>query len=144
MATQFFINTFYLQWFRAFQQPHHFRFDKQRNLGIFAPNGTGKSSIGDGLEFVLSAEGTLARLGNVNDYRLNKAGPDALKNIFAKGKKKESIVGIEIARDVKEPKPFGSTRVIGNKKYSESKNFKNFLNELNVSPIIRGMNLSHL
>ena len=40
MVTHCFVHTLYLQWFSAFQQPHHFRFENQRNLIIFALIGT--------------------------------------------------------------------------------------------------------
>ena len=138
MNIKYFIFEFYLQWFRAFQQPHRFEFDKQRNLAIFAPNGTGKSSIVDGLEFILSADGILPRLGNVDDYRLNKAGPDALENNLASDQKKEAQVGIEIVCGGDISNKFGSIQTISQKTHSESDNFKNFLKELNVSPVIRG------
>ena len=133
---RFFVVAFYLQWFRAFQQPHHFRFDKKQNLAIFAPNGSGKSSIVDGFEFALSVDGILTRFGNVNDYRLNRAGPDALRNIFAQGRDQITKVGIEIGRE--SLSTISSVRVLGDKERSDSRDYQNFLTELNVSSIIRG------
>lgn len=49
--------------FRAYLHAKTFDFSKTRSLAIFAPNGSGKSSLIDGLEFMLSDEGTLERLG---------------------------------------------------------------------------------
>lgn len=72
----YFLRTLGLTGFRAYLQPKTFDFSKKRCLGIFAPNGNGKSSVIDALEFMFSKDGTLDRLGQrtVN----NQAGPAAL------------------------------------------------------------------
>jgi ABC-type cobalamin/Fe3+-siderophores transport system ATPase subunit len=57
------IETLGLTAFRAFLQPKTFDFSKKRCLAIFAPNGNGKSSVIDALEFMFSKDGTLDRLG---------------------------------------------------------------------------------
>jgi ABC-type lipoprotein export system ATPase subunit len=57
------IQTLGLTGFRAFLQPKNFDFSNKRCLAIFAPNGSGKSSIIDALEFMFSKDGTLERLG---------------------------------------------------------------------------------
>ena len=62
--------------FRAYLVPKTFDFSKKRNLAIFAPNGKGKSSVIDGLEFMFSDDGTLERLGQRAVH--NQAGPTAL------------------------------------------------------------------
>lgn len=65
-----------LEGFRAYLQPKTFDFSKKPSLAIFAPNGLGKSSVIDALEFLFSEHGTLDRLGQraLN----NQAGPAAL------------------------------------------------------------------
>lgn len=65
-----------LEGFRAYLQPKTFDFSKKPCLAIFAPNGLGKSSVIDALEFLFSEHGTLDRLGQraLN----NQAGPPAL------------------------------------------------------------------
>lgn len=62
--------------FRAYLQPKTFDFSKKRCLAIFAPNGLGKSSVIDALEFLFSEHGTLERLGQRTLN--NQAGPPAL------------------------------------------------------------------
>ena len=62
--------------FRAYLVPKTFDFSKKRNLAIFAPNGKGKSSVIDGLEFMFSEDCTLERLGRRAVH--NQAGPTAL------------------------------------------------------------------
>lgn len=59
----YFIRTLNLTAFRAFLQPKIFDFTQKRCLAIFAPNGHGKSSVIDALEFMFSKDGTLERLG---------------------------------------------------------------------------------
>jgi len=65
-----------LEGFRAYLQPKTFDFSKKPSLAIFAPNGLGKSSVIDAIEFLFSEHGTLDRLGQraLN----NQAGPLAL------------------------------------------------------------------
>jgi hypothetical protein len=52
-----------LSGFRAYLDPKVFDLHKKRCLAIFAPNGRGKSSVIDALEFMFSSDGTLKRLG---------------------------------------------------------------------------------
>ena len=81
MADPCFLQSMEVAGFRAFLQPKSFDFSKKRCLAIFAPNGYGKSSVIDALEFMLSKDGTLIRLGQraVN----NQAGPAALAHNLA-------------------------------------------------------------
>lgn len=65
-----------LEGFRAYLQPKTFDFSKKSSLAIFAPNGMGKSSVIDALEFLFSEHGTLERLGQRTLN--NQAGPYAL------------------------------------------------------------------
>ena len=110
-----------MQGFRAYLQPQSFDFSKKRCLAIFAPNGCGKSSIIDALEFVFSKDGTLERLGirAIN----NQAGFLALthnladdRNIaprvsinFLRGKEKSD--GVRDAGPGKRPQPVAASTV---------------------------------
>jgi recombinational DNA repair ATPase RecF len=81
MADPYFLQSLGLVGFRAYLQPKTFDFSKKRCLAIFAPNGSGKSSVIDALEFMFSKDGTLERLGQraIN----NQAGPVALVHNLA-------------------------------------------------------------
>jgi energy-coupling factor transporter ATP-binding protein EcfA2 len=81
MADPYFLQSLSLVGFRAYLQPKKFDFSKKRCLAIFAPNGSGKSSVIDALEFMFSEDGTLERLGQraIN----NQAGPVALAHNLA-------------------------------------------------------------
>ncbi len=70
-----------IQGFRAYLRAKTFDFTNNRCLAVFAPNGSGKSSLVDALEFLFSENGTLERLGlrTVN----NSAGPIALAHNMA-------------------------------------------------------------
>ncbi|MHA6644000.1 AAA family ATPase [Mesorhizobium sp. A623] len=70
-----------LEGFRAYLQPKTFDFSQKRCLAIFAPNGSGKSSVIDALEFLFSDHGTLDRLGQRSLN--NQAGPTALAHYGA-------------------------------------------------------------
>ncbi|MDP1577180.1 MAG: AAA family ATPase [Cypionkella sp.] len=76
MADPTLFHSLTLEGFRAYLQPKTFDFSKKPSLAIFAPNGLGKSSVIDALEFIFSEHGTLDRLGQraLN----NQAGPSAL------------------------------------------------------------------
>lgn len=67
--------------FRAYLEPKTFRFETHQSLAVFAPNGHGKSSIADAIEFFLSDDGSLKRLGvkTIN----NQAGVTALGHDLA-------------------------------------------------------------
>ena len=77
----YFIQSLGLAGFRAYLRPKTFDLSKKPCLAIFAPNGYGKSSVIDALEFMFSKEGTLDRLG----LRManNNAGPMALAHNLA-------------------------------------------------------------
>ncbi|MBY6117201.1 AAA family ATPase [Mameliella alba] len=65
-----------LEGFRAYLRPKTFDLSKKPCVAIFAPNGLGKSSVIDALEYLFSEQGTLERLGQ--RARDNRAGPVAL------------------------------------------------------------------
>lgn len=76
MADPMLFHSLTLEGFRAYLQPKTFDFSKKPCLAIFAPNGYGKSSVIDALEFLFSENGTLDRLGQRTLN--NQAGPAAL------------------------------------------------------------------
>ena len=77
----FFLQKLVLTGFRAYLQPKTFDFSKKTCLVIFAPNGSGKSSVIDALEFMFSADGTLKQQGQRAIH--NQAGPAALAHVGA-------------------------------------------------------------
>ncbi|MCA0858790.1 AAA family ATPase [Phaeobacter italicus] len=100
MADPYFLHSLDLSGFRAYLKPKSFDFSKKRCLAIFAPNGKGKSSVIDALEFMLSKDGTLERLGQraIN----NQAGPTALAHNLAKEAEivPTVAIGISSGKDV--------------------------------------------
>lgn len=76
MADPTLLHSLTLEGFRAYLQSKTFDFSKKPCLAIFAPNGLGKSSLIDALEFLFSEYGTLDRLGQRTLN--NQAGPSAL------------------------------------------------------------------
>lgn len=76
MADATLFHSLTLEGFRAYLQPKTFDLSKKPCLAIFAPNGLGKSSVIDALEFLFSEHGTLERLGQRTLN--NQAGPPAL------------------------------------------------------------------
>ncbi len=119
----YFLHSLELAGFRAYLQAKTFDFSKKRCLAIFAPNGNGKSSMIDALEFMFSKDGTLVRLGQrtVN----NSAGPVALAHNLADEAKIEPAVAIgvvqgkditpgrRVARGAKRPIPEIATTLNG-------------------------------
>lgn len=89
----YFIRTLGLTAFRAFLQPKIFDFTQKRCLAIFAPNGHGKSSVVDALEFMFSKDGTLDRLGIRTSN--NNAGFVALAHNLAEEAKLAPAVAID-------------------------------------------------
>ena len=121
MADPYFLQSLSLTGFRAYLQPKTFDFSKKRCLAVFAPNGGGKSSIIDALEFMFSKDGTLERLGQraIN----NQAGPVALAHNLAEEAKiapavtirvvsgKDAATGSRSATGAKRPIPAVATTV---------------------------------
>ncbi len=121
MADPYFLQSLGLVGFRAYLQPKTFDFSKKRCLAIFAPNGSGKSSVIDALEFMFSKDGTLERLGQraIN----NQAGPVALAHNLAEEAKiapavtigvvsgKDAANGSRSATGAKRPIPAVATTV---------------------------------
>jgi hypothetical protein len=81
-----------LSGFRAYLEPKAFDFSAKPNLAIFAPNASGKSSLVDAIEFLLSKDGTIERLGIRATN--NRAGVLALAHDLAQDKGIASEVGI--------------------------------------------------
>jgi len=121
MADPYFLQSLGFVGFRAYLQPKTFDFSKKRCLAIFAPNGLGKSSVIDALEFMFSEDGTLERLGQraIN----NQAGPVALAHNLAEESKiapavtigvvwgKDAATGSRSATGAKRPIPTVATTV---------------------------------
>src|SRR5215203_4204428 len=88
-----------LSGFRCYLTPKTFDFSTKCSLAVFAPNGSGKSSIIDALEFMFSEDGTLERLGvrAIN----NQAGFAALAHNLADAKQINSKVGVVFKTEAK-------------------------------------------
>jgi hypothetical protein len=94
--TPYILDSLQLSGFRAYLIPKTFDFGIKRCLAVFAPNGSGKSSIVDALEFILSEDGTLERLG-VRTID-NNAGVAALAHNLAAEKKIDPLVSVRFKR----------------------------------------------
>lgn len=103
------LDSLQLSGFRAYLIPKEFDFGSKRCLAVFAPNGSGKSSIVDALEFMLSEDGTLERLG-VRTID-NKAGVVALAHNLAAEKQIEPFVGMSFKCGDEKRK--GSRKAVG-------------------------------
>jgi len=86
------LDSLQLSGFRAYLIPKTFDFGIKCCLAVFAPNGSGKSSITDALEFMMSEDGTLERLG-VRTID-NNAGVAALAHNLAAEKHIQPFVGV--------------------------------------------------
>ncbi len=131
-----FIRSLTLQGFRAYLDPRTFDFSKQRSLAVFAPNGFGKSSLIDGLEFVFSEKGTLTRIGERAIH--NNAGPVALAHDLAEKKKIAPSVSIVFRKGGKDSA--GERVATGNKRLRPDA-VTAVRAEFAVEPIIRGFEL---
>jgi hypothetical protein len=89
-----FVQSLTLSGFRAYLEPATFEFLTKRSLGVFGPNGKGKSGFVDGFEFLLSDTGTIKRLGL--RAANNQAGVTALPHDLAAEKSKPSEVRISL------------------------------------------------
>ena len=91
------INNISISGFRAFVQEQTFKLERNGNpvsLALYAPNAFGKSSLIDAVEYFLSTDATLERLGRRKSG--TQAGPDALVNVEADDQKIESKICISI------------------------------------------------
>lgn len=107
--------------FRAYLKPANFRLHRRStpiSMAVFAPNGMGKSSLVDSLEYYFSEDGTLDRLGRRSSP--TQAGPSALRHVdaedagtsvhmwFRQGRKK-----FDDSRPVPAPFPPAAESVLG-------------------------------
>lgn len=90
------LSSLVLSGFRAYLKPHLFDLSGKPCLAVFAPNGSGKTSIVDSLEFFFSEDGTLERLGLRKVQ--NQAGPEALPHNLADQEKIPSFVFCQFKR----------------------------------------------
>lgn len=132
----YFIQTIQMQGFRAYLQSKTFDFSKKRCVAIFAPNGSGKSSIIDALEFIFSKDGTLERLGirAIN----NQAGVIALAHNLADNQKIAPRVSISFRKGKEK---FEGARDAGSGKRQQPAAATTVGTCFTVSPIIRGHEL---
>jgi recombinational DNA repair ATPase RecF len=124
-----------LSGFRAFLGPQRFDFGTKRSLAVFAPNGSGKSSIIDALEFMFSKDGTLKRLGvrAIN----NQAGVAALAHNMAD--EKEISPRVEASFKLGNQKLVGSRSTLGDRKRPPVAD--SVRSCFSVTPLIRGHEL---
>src|ERR1035437_4022624 len=136
MADPYYLQSLELAGFRAYLQPKTFDFRTKRCLAIFAPNGSGKSSVVDALEFMFSKDGTLERLGQraIN----NQAGPTALAHNLAEEAKIEPRVTIRVVSG-KDPASGSRSAAGGRRTIPEGATAMNAC--FAVPPIIRGHEL---
>ncbi len=125
-----------LQGFRAYLQPKKFDFAKKNCLSIFAPNGNGKTSLIDALEFLFSEDGQIARLGS--KVGGNLAGPLAMTHALAEEKGIKPCVSVEFSKG----KAISSgSRAAGLGKRPQPEAARTVSSCFVVSPIIRGHEL---
>lgn len=131
-----YIRALLLQGFRAYLEPKAFDLSARRCLAVFAPNGYGKSSLVDALEFAFSENGTLKRLGirTIN----NSAGVFALAHNLAADRQIAASVTVDFRCGPKTAS--GSRSAIGAKR--ERPEAITAVREMfKVDPIIRGHEL---
>jgi recombinational DNA repair ATPase RecF len=128
-----------LSGFRAFLEPQRFHFGTKRCLAVFAPNGSGKSSIVDALEFMVSEDGTLERLGlrAIN----NQAGIGALAHNLADQKDIDPFVRVRFKRG--NEKLEGLRRALGSARTPRPAIADDIRECFLVDPLIRGHELRH-
>ena len=109
---------------------------------ILASNCFGKTGAVDGFEYVLSEDGSVERIGEVENKLLNKADSDALKNIYRASEKNPTSVRVEIEaydeNSNEKVESFLIERTVGISDIPKTEIHTSFLNALRVSPIIRG------
>ena len=132
-----------LKCFKAYQYIQRLVFtESKRNMVILASNCLGKTGAVDGFEYILSEDGSVERIGEEENKLLNKAGSDALKNIYRASEKNPTSVRVEIeAYDENsndKVESFLIERTVGISDRPKTEIHTTFLNALRVSPIIRG------
>lgn len=125
----------WLSGFRAYLEPKAFDFSAKPNLAIFAPNASGKSSLVDAIEFLLSKDGTIERLGIRATN--NRAGVLALAHDLAQDKGIASEVGIVFHDGT--TKHDGKRSTVGTRNQPPAAAL--FCKNATVDPIIRGHTL---
>ena len=128
-----------LEGFRAYLKPKTFKLHKKSgplSLAVFAPNGKGKSSMVDALEYYFHKYGSLERLGRKSTA--NRAGIDAVRHVDAE----ELGVKTSVSMQFKQ----------GNDEFGDSRPFlapltdsaERILRRVNVPFVIRGHELRRL
>ncbi len=124
-----------LSGFRAFLMPKSFDFGTKRCLAVFGPNGLGKSSIVDALEFMFSKDGTLERLGVRAIH--NQAGVAALAHNLAEEKKISPLVRVRFKCGNQKSEE-GLRSVLGSERPRRPAIAKTVNACFTVDPLIRG------
>jgi recombinational DNA repair ATPase RecF len=136
MTEPFVLERLTLTAFRAYLTPAVFDFSSKRSLAVFAPNGKGKSSIVDGLEFMFSKDGTLLRLGTRTIH--NRAGLAALAHNRAAEKGVEPAVFVRFRKG--NQRPDGTRRASGTQR-PRPEVADDVATQFVVDPIVRGYEL---
>ena len=122
--------------FRAYLKRKLFKLRRKNtplNLAVFAPNGNGKSSLVDSLEYYFSKDGTLKRLGQRSSS--TQAGLGAVRHVDAEEKNVETSVGLWFSQGRGKfggPRPFSAPTTDAAKRV---------LNHAKVPFVIRGYEL---
>lgn len=128
----YYLRTLLVQGFRAYLEPKIFDFKNQRSLAVFAPNGHGKSSLIDALEFAFSNDGALERLGVRAIH--NKAGVSALSHHLAEEREISPSVSTAFRRGTEDSE--GNRSVVGRRARAPAASAVQA--QFVVDPIIRG------
>ena len=136
MVEPHFIHSLTLAGFRAYLQPQTFDLSKKRSLAIFAPNGLGKSSVIEALEYIFDENGTIERLGQrkINNF----AGPDALAHDAARDESITPVVEFSIRAG---HTVSNGSRLASGRSRPLDPVAATIIDLLEVSPIIRGYTL---
>ena len=123
--------------FRAYLKPQTFKLYSRKNgplsLAVFAPNGKGKSSMVDALEYYFRKDGSLKRLGKRSTA--NKAGMGAVRHVDAERLGVETSVSVQFRQGNDE---FGGPRMFSSPLTDSA---KRVLSHVRVSFVIRGYEL---
>jgi hypothetical protein len=130
-----YIQSITLTGFRAYLEPKEFDLSQKHCLAVFAPNGHGKSGIADAVEFLLSEEGTIKRLGVRTIH--NKGGVAAIAHNLAD--EKGLIPEVHIALKQGKTKTDGARKLSGGRERPPV--IAAFRDALQVVSIIRGYEL---
>ena len=126
-----------LEGFRAYLRYQAFDLHDEKNgplsLAVFAPNGRGKSSMVDALEYYFRKDGSLERLGQKSSG--NKAGIGAIRHVYAERRGVETYVSAQFKRG---DEMFGGRRPFSTPLTDDA---KHILRHIKVPFVVRGYEL---